>query len=113
MKTPTLPDRSETVAASERRIKLTPDLMEEAHQSAVIEAAERLLTEPGLLRKIWPGAYDARTRNGTKLDLGDVELVVMHLDRIGVRAERRSSLPILPTARPPAARVNFWRHRHW
>lgn len=64
-------------------IRLTPDLMDEAHRQAVAQAAEELIRNKKLLPEIWPGAHDARDRKGIPLDLGEVELVVLHLDRIG------------------------------
>lgn len=67
-------------------IVLVFDLMEEVQRQAIAASAKELLNDEALLKEVWPGAYDARPRKGLPLDLGEVELVVLHLDRIGAPA---------------------------
>lgn len=80
------PQPAAAPAALNGGIRLVPELMDKTHRHAVAMAAEELLADPELLRRVWPGAYDARFRKGLTLDHGEVELVVLHLDRIGAPA---------------------------
>lgn len=58
--------------------------MEDAHQRALIGALERLLGG-NTLKSVWPAAFDAKN-GGKPIPLGDVQMIVLPLDRIGAPA---------------------------
>ncbi|HZG07953.1 MAG TPA: hypothetical protein VEZ70_03125 [Allosphingosinicella sp.] len=74
------------VVGSLKAANLFFDLMDEDDRQAIAQAAQELLGDRESLRQVWPGAYDGRLRKGMSLDLSGVELVVVHLDRIGAPA---------------------------
>lgn len=60
--------------------KYTPELMEPEQADALTVALEKLLNDKA--SAVWPAAHDAKVR-GEPIELTDVEIVVLPLDRIG------------------------------
>lgn len=61
-----------------------PDLMNMRSESAIIGALSRLYESDGL-KDVWPGAHDVKEA-GNPIQLSDVDIVVVPLERIGAPA---------------------------
>jgi hypothetical protein len=66
------------------RAVFVPEMMEESKQHALVASLERLLTSDHV-RSVWPAAFD-RERSGNPIPFGEIQIVVLPLDRIGAPA---------------------------
>lgn len=66
------------------RTLFIPEMIEDAKQRALINALERLLNSTTLVAA-WPAAFDAQ-KDGTKIPLDEIKIIVLPLDRIGAPA---------------------------
>lgn len=61
-----------------------PEMMECAQQRAMMAALERLLDSDDI-KSVWPAVFDSR-KNCNPISAGDVQIIVLPLDRIGAPA---------------------------